>query len=145
VLRDAGDLIQPPNPFDLAGAGLRFSRVGTGYQVARADAAFRPTLGTRLTLDDDDSAAINVPFAFPFYAGSHGRAFVNSDGNITFDEEDRASTERNVSRVLTGPPRVAPFFADLDPSVGGRVYVHGAGDAFTVTWCAVRGFDSPRS
>jgi hypothetical protein len=145
VLRDAGDLIQPPNPFDLANVGLRFSRVGTGYQVARADAAFRPTLGTRLVLDDDDSAAINVPFAFPFYAGSHGRAFVNSDGNITFDEEDRASTERNVSRLLTGPPRVAPFFADLDPSVEGRVYADSAADAFTVTWCAVRGFDSAQT
>jgi hypothetical protein len=144
VLRDAGDLIQPPNPFDLNHVGLRFSRVGTGYHVARGDAAFRPTLGTRLALDDDDSAPINMPFAFPFYAGSHGRAFVNSDGNITFDEEDRASTERNVSRLLTGPPRVAPFFADLDPSVGGRVYVHGAGEAFTVTWCAVRGFDAPQ-
>jgi hypothetical protein len=145
VLRDAGDLIQPPNPFDLANVGLRFSRLGTGYQVARADAAFRPTLGTRLVLDDDDSAPMNMPFAFPFYAGSHGRAFVNSDGNITFDEEDRASTERNVSRVLTGPPRVAPFFADLDPSVGGRVYAHSAADAFTVTWCVVRGFDSDRT
>ena len=37
---------------------------------------------------------------------------------------------------------MAPFFADLDPSAGGRVFVDAASDAFTVTWCGVRGFDS---
>lgn len=146
VLQDAGDLIAPPNQYDLRGAGLRFTRNGDGgYDVARIDGTFRSTLGSRVTLSDDDSSAATVPFAFPFFGGSHQAAFVNSDGNITFDEEDRASTERNVARLLTGPPRVALFLADLDPSAGGRVFVQAAADQYTVTWCAVRGFDSPLS
>jgi hypothetical protein len=37
---------------------------------------------------------------------------------------------------------VAPFFADLDPSAGGAVFVDAAPDTFTVTWCEVPGFDS---
>jgi hypothetical protein len=86
-----------------------------------------------------------VPFAFPFYGGAEQIAFVNSDGNITFREEDRASTERNVPRLLTGPPRVALFLADLDPSAGGGIFVHAAADQYTVTWCGVRGFDSTRT
>ncbi|HET9262637.1 MAG TPA: hypothetical protein VFO14_06310 [Vicinamibacterales bacterium] len=146
VLQDEGDLIAPANTFDLEGVGLRFTRNGAGgYDVARIDAAFRSTLGNQVTLTDDDSEPLNVPFSFPFYGQSQSIAFVNSDGNVTFEEEDRASSERNVARLLTGPPRVAPFLADLDPSAGGRVFAHVAADQYTVTWCGVRGFDSPRT
>lgn len=146
VLEDVGDLIAPPNPYDLRGAGLRFARNSAGgYDVSRIDGTFRSTLGTRLTLADDDSSAVAVPFAFPFFGAAQQAAFVNSDGNITFEEEDRASTERNVARLLTGPPRVAPFLADLDPSAGGRVFLQATADQYTVTWCAVRGFDLPQT
>src|SRR4029077_1247575 len=110
------------------------------------DAGFRSALGSRVTLGDDDSASIGIPFQFPFYGTPQTSAFVNSDGNITFGEEDKASTDRNVARVLTGPPRVAPFFADLDPTQGtGKIFVNAAADQFTVTWCSVRGFDSTRT
>jgi hypothetical protein len=142
VIQDAGDLLAPPNPFDLTGVGLRFTRSGSSYDASRISGAFRPGIGSRIQLEDDDSMVFTLPFTFPLYGQGQPRAFVNSDGNITFEEEDRASTERNVSRVMTGPPRVAPFFADLDPSTGsGRVFVQNAADAFTVTWCTVRGFD----
>jgi hypothetical protein len=147
VLQDEGDLILPPNPFDLRNQGVRFTRNGAGgYDVRRIDAAFRTTLGTRLTLTDDDSAQADVGFGFQFYNSPQSVAFVNSDGNITFGEEDKASTERNVARLLTGPPRVSPFLVDLDPSTGnGRVFVHSASDQYTVTWCNVREFESQRT
>jgi hypothetical protein len=148
VIQDSGDLVQPPNAYDLRSLGLRFTRNGSGgYDVARTDGTFRSALGTRITLTDDDSANVNVQFSggFPFYGQSQTAAFVNSDGNITFGEEDKASTERNVARLLTGPPRVSPFLADLDPSVGtGRIFVNAASDQYTVTWCNVRGFESQR-
>ena len=48
--------------------------------------------------------------------------------------------------LLTGPPRVSPFFSDLDPTTGnGRVFLNAASDQYTVTWCNVRGFDSTRT
>ena len=145
VVQDTGDLILPANPYDVRSTGLRFTRNGASYTLSKVDGNFRGTLGTRLTLTDDDSVGGTLPFAFPFYGGSQTLAFVNSDGNITFGEEDKSSTERNIARMLTGPPRVSPFFADLDPSAGtGRVYVNSAADAYTVTWCGVRGFDSVR-
>jgi hypothetical protein len=144
VVQDTGDLILAGNAIDLENVGLRFTRNGAGgYDVSRIDAAFRSSLGTRVALTDDDSAAFPVAFGFPYYGTTQTAAFVNSDGNITFEEEDRASTERNVARLLTGPPRVAPFLADLDPSTGnGRIYVNAAADQYTVTWCTVRGFES---
>jgi hypothetical protein len=146
VLQDSGDLILLPNTFDLAGTSLRFTPAGDGVTVARASGGFRAGLGTRVSLDDDDSEAFTLGFPFTFYGRAQSQVFVNSDGNLTFEEDDTASTERDVSRVLTGPPRIAPFFADLDPSAGsGRVYVQSAADVFTVTWCAVRGFDSTQA
>ena len=66
VLQDTGDLIIPPNELDLRNLGLRFSRNGSnGYDITRIDGTFRSGLGTRLTLTDDDSSQLNVPFPFP--------------------------------------------------------------------------------
>ena len=146
VIRDQGDVIVPPNAFDLKGTGLRFTRNSSGgYDVRQSDAAFRTTIGNRLTLTDDDTVRADVGFSFPFFSGSERTAFVNSDGNITFREGDDASTDRSVGRLLTGPPRVAPFLADLDPGAGGAVFVNATSDLYTVTWCGVRGFDSTQT
>ena len=145
VIQDQGDIILPPNAFDLRGTGCG-SRATAAADTThrRSTARSAQTLGRQLTLGDDDSVQVNVPFSFNFYNAQRTVAFVNSDGNVTFEEEDSASTERNVARLLTGPARVSPFLADLDPSGSGRIYVNAASDQYTVTWCAVRGFDSTR-
>ena len=146
VIQDTGDLILPLNPFDVRSIGLRFTRSGSSYTLSKMDGTFRSTLGTRVTLADDDSAQVTIPFPFPFYGTAQTGAFVNSDGNITLGEGDNSSTERNLGRLVTGPPRIAPFFADLDPAMGtGKIFVNAASDQYTVTWCNVRGFDSTRT
>jgi hypothetical protein len=146
VIQDEGDIVAPPNAFDLRNAGVRFTRNGSGgYDARRIDAAFRAALGQQLTLADDDTTAVPVAFAFPYFGTTQTQAFVNSDGNVTFGEGDLASTERDVARFLTGPPRVSPFLADLDPSSAGRIFVNAAANVYTVTWCVVRGFDSTRT
>ena len=142
VLQDSGDLVLPQNAYDVRNVGLRFTRSGSGYTLSKIDGSFRAALGNRVTLADDDSASVTIPFSFPYYGTAQKAAFINSDGNITFGEEDKASTDRNLARMLSGAPRVSPFFADLDPSTGGKVFVNAATDQYTVTWCAVRGFNS---
>ena len=144
VLQDNGDLIARANRFDLGDVSLRFTPNGGGYDLTRADGAFRSPLGTRLVLEDDDSSAFDVPFAFAFFGAAQPRGFVNSDGNITFGEGDSASTDRSVTRFLAGAPRLSPFFADLDPTTGsGRVFLATGPDAVTVTWCNVAASTSP--
>ncbi|MBA3641175.1 MAG: hypothetical protein H0W53_18285 [Acidobacteria bacterium] len=146
VIRDEGDIVAPPNTFDLRNAGVRFTRNGSGgYDARKIDPTFRQTLGRQLTLGDDASASAPLSVNFNFYGTPRADAFVNSDGNITFGEEDVASTERNVARFLTGPPRVSPFLADLDPSTAGRIFVNATSDIYSVTWCTVRGFESTRT
>ena len=143
ILSDDGSLEVAPNPFDLRGVGLRFAPTAEGgYDVQRASASFRATLGARATLADDDTTEKTLGFAFPFYGAARSSAFVNSDGNLTFGAGDVATSARSLGRFLAGAPRVAPFFADLDPAAGGgAVFVDAAPEAFTVTWCAVPDFD----
>ena len=144
ILQDEGDLFRASNIYDLRDVTLRFSANDDGgYDVTHLGAAtWHSSLGDALTLGDDDSAPLVLAFDFPFYAGTHDSAFVNSDGNITFEERDSASTARSVSRLLSGPPRVALFLSDLDPSAGGGVYSQAGADAATVTWCNVPAFES---
>ena len=146
ILEDRdGDLILRANPFDLANTGLRFEPAGGGYAVTTTGAEFRAALGRALTLGDDDSVRADDRAPFEFYGRRFTSLFVNSDGNLTFEEGDNASTERGLGRLASGAPRIAPFFADLDPSAGGRVFFDSAPDATTITWCAVPGFDLPQT
>jgi hypothetical protein len=140
VLEDHGDLAAFRNPVDLANTGIEFARSGANYT---ANSVSRPVVagaGTTLTLGDDASVAIALPFPFPFYGRTWTSAFVNSDGNLTFGEGESASTDRNLGRFLSGPPRIAPLLADVDPSVGGSITTQREGDAFRVTWTNVPQF-----
>ena len=120
VIRDEGDLVLTANAFDLRVTGVAFARNGSGgYDARRSDRTFQSSVGERIPLGDDDSARLTLPFTFPFYAGRYPEAFVNSDGNVTFVVEDHVSTDRNVARFLTGPPRIAAVFDVLDPSQAG--------------------------
>lgn len=140
VLFDEGDLALLRNPFDLAGAGLQWTPAGAGYSVSRVDRPVSAVSGERLPLGDDDTREVALPFAFPFFGRSYERAFVNSDGNLTFGEGDGSSTARTLGRLVGGPPRVAPLLADLDPSAGGAVTLASAGDSVSVTWSDVPRF-----
>ena len=142
VLEDNGDLIIRPNSFDLANRGIRFVPNGSSYRISTTGADFRTPLGRAVTLGDDDSSPQTLASPVSIFGRRLSALFVNSDGNVTFGEADNASTTRGLARLLTGPPRIAPFFADLDPTAGGRIFFDATSDAVTVTWCAVPGFDS---
>jgi hypothetical protein len=141
VLRDDGDLILPANLYDLRSTAVTFARNGIGgFDVRRSDRTFQSSVGDKVPLGDDDSAPVTLPFAFPFYSARYSSLFINSDGNLTFVSDDHASTDRDVNRFLTGPPRIAVLFDDLDPSSGGGVYRRTDGDAVVFTWCSVPEF-----
>ena len=139
VLLDQGDLILLANNLDLQGKGLEFR---PGYTVSRVDRPLGPG-GVAISLGDDDSREVPLPFAFPFFGKSYDKAFVNSDGNLTFEAADRASTARTLARLISGPPRVAPLLADLDPGSGGRVTTTASSLSFSVKWTDVPQFEIP--
>ena len=61
-----------------------------------------------------------VPYGmtFPFYSNTYTSMFVNSDGHCTFGVNNSDFTP-TPTEFRTGPPRIAPFWTDLDPGVYG--------------------------
>ena len=146
VVRDEGDIILAANAYDLRSLAVTFARTGVGgFDLRPSTRSFQPAVGTKITLGDDDTSSVTLPFTVPFYSGRYTSLFVNSDGNITFVSSDTASTNRDVSRFLTGPPRIALLFNDLDPSAAGGVFRRIDNDAITVTWCDVPEFGNSAS
>jgi hypothetical protein len=138
VLEDRDDLVVRQNPFDLEGATLRFVPDRDGYTVARLSLPLDPP-GSSLGLGADDARAVDLPFPFPFFGRRYDQVFAHSDGHLTFGAPDTSTSERGLSRLLSGPPCIAPFFADLDPSRGGQVTVSAAADRVSIVWLDVPG------
>jgi hypothetical protein len=137
LLTDDGTLVSKPNPFDLRERTLVFTpspRGGEAHRFHIEAAQFERGIGTRVVLGDDVSRSYDLPFEFPFFGQRYRRLFLNSDGNLTFVRSDSASTERSLERLLTGPPRIALFFDDLDATDRGEVRVANLPDRFVATW-----------
>ncbi len=146
VVTDHGTIVSEANPFDLHGRGVVFSPAGNrGYMSFVGGVPFEPSLGDRVSMGDDASRSFDLTFPFPFYGKEHDRLFLNSEGNLTFERPDSASSARSLERMLNGPPRISLFFTDLDPSDDGEVRVLATPDRFVVTWQSVPEFggDSP--
>lgn len=140
IIQATPEIVSKPNPFDLAGMRIAITPAPTGItvEVGSSDSA-QPVFGRGfpLPLDDDDFATIELPFAFPFFGEEYRQMFVNSDGNLSFSYPEFSSTARDYSRLVGGPPRIAPFFRDLDPSKAGTVRAESLGDRLTVAWDGV--------
>jgi hypothetical protein len=87
--------------------------------------------GTELTLDDDDTLEVPLPFAFPFQGQSYTSVFVNSNGSLTFGAGD-IEYQPTVQLFLDGPPRIAPLWADLAPMYGGTIVLTQAPGTWAV-------------
>lgn len=139
VMDSSGGVLAAPNPFDLNERGLLFAREAGGLRLMVSASGFSSgdaEAGTPIPLGDDDAALVPLGFSMPFF-GAYDSVWVHSDGTITFWEPDAATAARSLGRLAGGPPRIAPLFADLDPSAGGSVRVFRGGDYVTITWLDV--------
>ena len=143
LLEGDGSIISEPNAFDLNNRNISFLPMGdTGkYKLQENFEPFELRLGDPVTLEDDATVEIELSFEFSFFGQVMDRVFLNSDGNLTFRSAENASTARSLQRFLSGPPRIALFFADLDPSQSGTVRVARLAERLVVTWEAIPEFD----
>ncbi len=143
VIDDDGTLIAQPNGFDLENGAVRFQRRRKRLRATPSTAAVSAEMGEKVTLGDDDTVVLDLPFGFRFYGQRYTRVFLNSDGNLTFGLGDNQSTPRSLARALSGPPRIAPLFVDLDPSVAGQgrgIFVDSTPQRVRITWFGVPEF-----
>ncbi|MEE8367401.1 MAG: hypothetical protein V3S30_03710 [Thermoanaerobaculia bacterium] len=155
ILDDAdGSLISSSNLFDLGESGLAFRKKKKKIRAAASGAGISAEMGDRIETwefcndpdlcnGDDTSIEIDLAFKIRFYGTKYGKVYLNSDGNLTFLEADFESTPRDVSRTANGPPRIAAFFNDLDPSQtsgNNGDFVNNAPTFLRVTWVNVPRF-----
>ena len=144
VVDDGDGVGLPAFPFDLNGRTVEIlpqAELAASYSYRVRDGGYdaqAAATGEFLTLGDDDAVSLPLGFAFPFYGKPWDEVIIHSDGHLTFGEADLAQTARDAPRAVSGPPRIAPFFWDLDPSRDGAAvrYVLDAG-RLTVTWINV--------
>jgi uncharacterized protein (TIGR03437 family) len=145
IIEDTGGVVEKLNQFDLDGSTLTFTPsapAAARYKYAVSGSSYDSSAATQGTpvaaLGDDDSRQFALPFAFPFYGSSYTAIFLNSDGNLTFVKPESVSSLRSTGRMTGGPPRIAPLFDDLDPSLvaGGVRYLADSTRA-VFTWVAV--------
>jgi hypothetical protein len=143
VIHSSASTLIQRNLFDLTNKKIIFTRNSPAdFNIRITGGAVAATQGNIITLGDDNSRRIGFTsgFSFPFYGSHYTAVFVNSDGNLTFRTGDRASTARDVLRVVTGPPRIAPFFHDMNSSARGTIRVLQTATKFAVTWNDVTEF-----
>lgn len=139
VILDEGEgVVSQRNPFSLDQQTLRFFPAPAGgYRYELANGGFEESViarSTRVALEDDDTTDLPLPFAFSYFGRTYDRAFLNSDGNLTFERSDGTSADRSLGRFTAAQPRIAALYADLDPSVGGEVLRLVEADRVVITW-----------
>jgi hypothetical protein len=108
---------------------------GTGRYVLNVATSDR----IAITLDDDSTQEIGIPFAFPYQGQNWSSVFVNANGNLTFGAGSTDFSE-SVDELLGGPPRIAALWDDLSPQDGGEIFVAADATSWTVTYTNVPEF-----
>lgn len=149
ILEDSGGIVARRNEFNLDHGSVTFlptTANASRYRfVAGGDTydSVAASSGTPIPLGDDDFRQVELPFAFPFFGNSYSQLFINSDGNITFEAGDKASSDRSLGRIAAGPPRIAALFMDLDPSNSAQAVTFLAErDRVVVSWNEVPQYKS---
>lgn len=118
--------------------------VGAGEELSGVNLIANEMVNRLDLLEDDDEMLFVFPegFSFPFFGEVYSQVVVNSDGNLTFREGDgKVGDARTELRFLSGPPRIAPMFADMDPSAGGEIRAVEGEGAIQFIWDRVPEFD----
>lgn len=117
--------------------------VAAGQVVSGIDLRTNEEVNQLSLLEDDGEMIFEFPegFSFPFYGTTYTEVVVNSDGNLTFGIGDgQPGVPRSERRFLSGPPRIALFFSDLDPEAGGEIRAEAGEGSLSFIWDGVPEF-----
>jgi hypothetical protein len=84
--------------------------------------------GTDLELGDDETAEISIPFEFKFYDSNYTSAYVNSNGTLSFTDDNPEYDQEEIPTSYF-PDLIAVLWTDLDPTEGGSVLWEVKGNA----------------
>ncbi|MBI4906772.1 MAG: hypothetical protein HY820_24295 [Acidobacteria bacterium] len=153
VMFASGGVLSQRNPFNLAAKGItftpasgfiryRYQTVASSYDDRAADN------GSVLSgMQDEDSRRVGIPFRFPFFGKTYPDVYINSNGDVTFGDEDTfilgSDGLPHIGPLAGGPPRIAALLADLDPSKSSKgIRVFADSTRVVITWLEVPLFGS---
>lgn len=92
--------------------------------------------GIALTLPDDASVRVNMPFGFPFYGTRYDQVWVSSNGFLSFGAPYAPADQNHcLPNPLDPNNAIYAFWDDLDPSSIGGVFVKTIdAETFVVEW-----------
>jgi hypothetical protein len=134
-------LLQANVDLDLTVAVSAFPDVtftGAGEEGGRYVLTVNSYRGEILPAGDDTSTPVPLGFNFRFQGTNWNSVFVNSNGNLTFGAGSGDFSE-TVPELLTGAPRIAPLWDDLDAS-GGLVIAERGPQRLSVHYVSVPEF-----
>jgi hypothetical protein len=112
---------------------------------AGANAWFTPVAANLALGDDALSAALTLPFAFPFPGGATTQVRMCSNGFVWINGTSTAAEYQPTAALLVGAAsRLAPLWMDLNPAAGGTCHfdVAPGNAAVYLTWNGVPHYGS---
>ncbi|MFI6254581.1 carboxypeptidase regulatory-like domain-containing protein [Micromonospora zamorensis] len=109
-----------------------------GYYCYRASTAFAAGTSVLPLTGDDESLEISLPFAMPFYGGRFTRAWVSTNGFLTFDRAADNSINREIPNASYPNASIFAFWDDLVVDAAASVRTATSGTApnrrYVVEW-----------
>ena len=99
-------------------------------------------VGTRLSLYDESTVDVDLPFSFPFYGDLKTKVHICSNGYLTFGTADSEWINAPIPFASDPNDLIAAFWDDLNPGKAGNVYYYHDQEAgrFIVEYCKVESY-----
>jgi hypothetical protein len=128
--------------FDLSNSNMGFALSGQNYVFGAAGggAGYQATpTGTALTLTDDSTATVTLPFTLAFPGGTTTQLVVCSNGFIS-PVNNGTAFNPSAASFLTGAATWAGLWQDLNPASGGQVLSNVTATSARISFVNVRSF-----
>ena len=99
-------------------------------------------IGTSISLYDDDSYEVILPFDFPFYGVIKNNMKISSNGYLTFGDDGGNFSNDPIPDFYEPNDIICPFWDDLNPGMGGTIHYHyqTAPNRFIVQYTGIQHF-----